>query len=184
MRTICLSVVCASWLLLPFRFSASAQMVASVDRVRIEGRLTSESDHKDLKGTSADTVTQKKSLTIQLSGQARSPETRKVKWTAYGRNVANNDLVVLDSAEVKLALDQHGTQTITTKTFTSTYTPEHAVTEKRGGGGNNGGKNKQLPRSRKVEAEGKKYAGYSVQVLDGGKVVGETSDPQGIALKK
>lgn len=187
MRALCLTVVSTLCGLLLSSGLARAQMVASNDRVRVEGRLSTDTDHKDLKGTTEDTITQKKSITIQLSGKARSPETRVVKWTAYGRNLKTNDLTVLDSGKVKLDLNRSGAQVITTKTVSSTYTDDHAVVSKRGGRGKGvggGGGRQKLPRAKKVEASGTKFAGYSVQVLDGAQVVGETSDPAGISMKK
>ena len=175
--------VSALWLFLASIAPAEAQMVASNDRVRVEVRASSDTDHKDLKNTTADTVTQNKTLTIQLSGKARPSETRVVKWKAYGRNLKSKDLMELASGEEKLALDPSGMQTITTKNISTTYTPEHAVVT-RGKGGKGGNRNQKAPRAKNVEAEGKKYAGYSVQVMDGKTVVGEASDPVGIGAKK
>jgi hypothetical protein len=66
-------------LLLQFTGTAAvAQMVASNDRVRIEAKLTTDTDRKDLDGTTTDTVTQKKSIIIKLTGKAKTPETRVV----------------------------------------------------------------------------------------------------------
>ena len=170
-------------LLLSAGTSAIAQMVASNDRVRVEVRASSDTDHKDLKNTTADTITQNKTLTIELSGKARQPETRVIKWIAYGRSMKGNSITELDSGETKLALDPSGKQTVTTKTFSTTYTPEHSVVQRgKGGRGGKGGKGK--PRAKEVEAEGKKFAGYAVKVLDGKTVVGEASDPVGIDAKK
>ena len=162
--------------------AAEAQMVASNDRVRIEAKLTTDTDRKDLGGTTTDTVTQKKSIIIKLTGKPKSPETRVVKWTAYGRDVKEKDVKVLESAELPLALDKGGIQTVETKTFSSTYTPEHSKGKggKGGGGKGSGGKSG----GKKVEAEGTKFAGYSIQVMEGTHVVGEASDPVGIGAKK
>ncbi len=162
---------------------ANAQMVASNDRVRIEVRALSDTDHKDLKNTTTDTITQNKTLNIELSGKARQPETRVVKWTAYARSMKSNSIMELESGETKLALDPSGKQMITTKAISTTYTPEHAVVE-RGKGGRGGNRGRNQPRAKEVEAEGKKFAGYAVKVLDGKTVVGETSDPMGIGAKK
>ena len=161
---------------------APAQMVASNDRVRVEVRASTDTDHKDLKKTTADTITQNKTLTIELSGKARPSETRVVKWTAYGRYMKNNSIMEIESGDVKLALDASGKQTITTKTISTTYTPEHSVVQ-RGKGGRGGNRGRNQPRAKEVEADGKKYAGYMVKVLDGKTVVGEASDPVGIGTK-
>jgi hypothetical protein len=94
--------------------------------------------------------------------------------------VKDKDVKVLESAELPLALDKGGTQTVETKTFSSTYTPEHSKGKGgkggKGGGGKGGGN--------KVEAEGTKFAGYAIEVKDGSQVVGEASDPVGIGAKK
>ena len=64
--------------------SASGQIVTGNELVRVEVRVASDQDRKDLKSTSADTITQHKTLTIALSGKPKTPETRTGKWTAYG----------------------------------------------------------------------------------------------------
>ena len=141
------------------------------DRVRIEVRVQSDSDRKDLKGTTADTVTQNKILNITISGKAKSPETRTGKWTAYGRTMKGKDITVLDSGEFKIDLAS-GPQRIESKRITTTSTPEHSVVS--------GSGRSSRSRVKKVEGEGTKYIGYSVVVKDGATVVGETADPTGI----
>jgi hypothetical protein len=162
---------------------AQAQMIPANDRVRVEVRVMTDSDRKDLAKTTVDTVIQQKTLTISLSGKARERETRVVRWTAYGRDLKNDKVHSIASGEFKLALDAQGKQTGGSREIKTTYTPEHSVVNKKNKGP---GQNKQnaLPKTKKVEAEGNKFIGYTVQVLDGGKVVGEASDPAGIATAK
>lgn len=171
------------WLLPLLAIAAThAQMIPANDRVRIEVRVSGDNDHKDLARTTTSQITQEKSLAISLSGKARERETRIVRWTAYGRNIRNNNLHPIASGEFKLALDPQGKQTTTSRTVKTTYTPEHAVVTRDNNRGplNNNKRNNQ-PRTKNVPAQGTKYVGYSVQVLDGAKVVGEASDPVGIA---
>ena len=130
---------------------ARAAVVTGNDLVRIEVRVQSDQDRKDLAKTTTDTVTQHKTLLITLSGKAKSPETRTGKWTAYGRSLKGNDITVLQSGEFKVSLAD-GVQHIGTRT-----------------------------KGKKVDATGTKYVGYSVVVKDGEKVVGEAAEPMGIA---
>lgn len=162
----------------------AAEMVSSNDRVNIDVKIDASSDHKDLPKTNTDTVTQHRTLDIALTGKARSNEARVVKWTVFGKNLKNNNIRVLGSGEIKLAFDAQGSAKVQSKEVTCTYTPEHSVVENNRGRGlnNRNGNNNTLPRAKRVEAEGEKYLGYSVQVLDGARVVGEASDPIGIKI--
>jgi hypothetical protein len=166
--------------------TVQAQMIPANDRVRVEVRVATDSDRKDLANTTANQVTQEKTLAISLSGKSRERETRVVRWTAYGRNLKSNNLHPLATGEFKLALDPQGKQTATSKEVKTTYTPEHAVVtrDNRRSRLNNNDNRNSVPRTKNVPAEGNKYVGYSVQVLDGAKVVGEASDPVGIASSK
>ncbi len=160
-----------------FSLASHAQMLPMNERVRVEVRVATESELKDIAKTTADRVTQKRTLNITLSGKPKSPETRVIKWTAYGRDLRNDQTRPIGSGEIKLAL-VNGTQTVESEPTTTTHTPDHAVTPKAGGG------KRPNARARHVEATGTKFIGYSVQVMDGTKVVGELSDPVGIARPK
>ena len=170
----------AALIALALPLTTKAQIVPPNDRVRVEVRTASESDRKDIKGTSAATVTQYKTLTILLSGKPKAPETRVIKWTAYGRDAKDRDVSVIESGEIKLDLAANGQQTAESKRVVATHTPEHSAGSKSGSGGGGGGSKG----SKKVEASGVKFAGYSVQVLDGTTVVGEAADPIGIGKPK
>jgi hypothetical protein len=161
-------VVAAVAALMPF----VAVGQTSSDLVRVEVRVQSEQDRKSIKGTTTDEVTQNKSLFITINGKAKSPETRTGTWIAYGRDLKGkaSDVEVLEQGEFKIDLSA-GPQKIESKKISTTYTPEHSGGEGKKGKGN------------KVEAEGKKYAGYVVTVKDGEKVVGQMSDPPGLQNK-
>jgi len=160
----------------------SAQMVSGNDLVRIEVRVASEQDRKDIKSSSADTVTQHKTLNIALSGKLKSPETRTGKWTAYGHSAKGHDYTVLESGEFTIDLSVQGRQAIESKKVTTTYTPEHSVVS-RGRSGGSGGTGRSTSKAKKVEAVGTKFAGYGVVIKDGGKVVGEIFDPAGLKVE-
>lgn len=152
-----------------------AKAQTSNDMVRIEVRVQSEQDRKDIKGSSADTVTQKKSLFIALSGKPKSPETRKGKWTVYGRDMkGGRDIAVLESGEFNIDLPASGQQKVESKVVSLTYTPEHSVVSRSGSG------SRSRTTAKKAPGEGNKYAGYGVVIKDGDKVVGEMFDPMGL----
>lgn len=165
-------------LALALPFTANAQMVSSNERVRVAVSINSANKTKDIKGASVDTVTQNKTLNIVLSGKPKSPENRVIKWAAYGRDLKGRTLSTIESGSIPVAL-VNGAQKAESKGISTTYTPEHSVASKSSGrsGGSSRGR---APTAKKVAAEGIKFVGYSVQVLDGGRVVGESSDPVGI----
>lgn len=68
------------------------------DRVHIDVRVAADQDRKDIKGSSADTVTQNKTLEITITGKPKNPETRTGKWTVYGRSVSGHDLTAVVQA--------------------------------------------------------------------------------------
>ncbi len=152
-----------------------AQGVSGNDYVRIEVRVESDQHRKDIAKTTADTVTQFKTLNIALNGKARSSETRTGKWTAYGRSLKGSDITALESGEFKVDLAS-GSQKIESKKVSTTYTPEHAtVSTSRG---RSGGTSRTT--AKKVAAEDTKFIGFGVVVKDGEKIVGEYYDPPGL----
>ena len=164
--------------------SGFGQMVASNDRVRVEVRAETDTDRKDLKGTTSDTITQNKSLVIRITGKAASPEKRVVKWTVFGVNVGTNRVTTLDSGQFPLSLDARGEQTMESKRVSTTYTPDHSVVSRnKSKGRNNRGSNRSTVKTTRVDAKGTKYLGYAVKVMDGTSVVGEISVPPGIAAR-
>ena len=163
----------ASLLLAPLSPTAHGQVLTGNDYVRVEVRVQTGQERKEGKGNAADTVTQQKTLHITLSGKARTPETRKGTWQAYGRDVKDNAIVPLKSGTFDVDFSK-GAQKVESAQITTTYTPEHSSGSGSGkGGGSKGG-------SKKVPAEGKKFAGYGVTVKEGEKVVGEFFDPAGL----
>lgn len=159
-------------LTLPLGVSAQ---VPSNDAVRVEVRVLTESDHKDIKNATADTITQGKTLQIAISGKAKEPETRSGKWTIYGRDLKDNGLVVLQSGDFKVELVR-GAQSVSSAKITTTYTPKHTIATQSRGTARGG----RVAPPKKVEATGTKYAGYSVVISDGDKVAGAAFDPSGI----
>lgn len=169
---------CAALAFLVACGSASGQTVSGNDLVRIEVRVQSDQDRKDIAKSSADTVTQHKTFNIVLSGKAKSPEARTGKWTAYGRSLKGSDLTVLESGEFKVDLTS-ASQKIESKVST-TYTPEHATvsTTRSRSTGTSGGTSRTT--AKKVAATGTKFVGFGVVVKDGERIVGEYFDPAGL----
>lgn len=154
-------------------FAPLASAQTANDLVRVEVRVQTDQERKDIKSTTVDTVTQHKSLFITISGKAKAPETRTGKWIAYGRDLKGRALDVLESGEFKVDLAS-GPQKIESKKVSTTYTPDHAVVS------TSGSSRSRRTTAKKVAAEGKKFAGYVVTVKDGDKIVGQWADPPGL----
>jgi len=154
-----------------------AQLVTGNELIRIEARTISEQDRKDLVNTTADTITQRKSLQITLAGKAKDPENRTGKWIAYGHSSKGHDVSVLETGEFKLDLaNPLRRQTVESKVITTTYTPEHSVVTRT----SSSRSRRSTTRATKVEASGTKFAGFAVIIKDGNKIVGEFYDPSGL----
>ena len=158
---------------------ATAQVVTGNELVRIEVRVASDQDRKDLAKTTADAVTQHRTLAIALSGKAKTPETRTGKWIAYGRSLKGNDIEVLDSGEFKVDLAS-GVQKIESKKINADYTPAHTTVSTTRGRSTGGKSGTSRTTAKKVSATGTKFIGFSVVVKDGDKIVGEHFDPAGL----
>jgi hypothetical protein len=162
---------------------AAAQIITGNDLVRIEVRVQTDQDRQSAKGKRVDTVTQTKTLNILLSGKARTPETRKGTWQAYARDAKDNSLVAIDSGTFDIDFSK-GPQKVESAPINTTYTPEHSASSGKGNnkGGNTGGNKGGNKGStmKKAPAQGKKFAGYGITVMDGEKIVGQHFDPAGL----
>jgi hypothetical protein len=146
------------------------------ERVRVEVRLDADKDQKDLKRTTVDKVVQHTTLQISLSGKSKEKEDRIIHWTAYGRDEKDNDVRVVKSGNIPLALNAKGLQSAASEVIATTYVPDHGVVRKpnRKGGG----------RAHEVEGTGTKFVGYRVEILDGKTVVGEAGEkPENLGKK-
>lgn len=172
MKSTCLLIAAGALLCAPAR----GQLVTGNELVRIEVRVTTEQDRKDLANTTTDSVTQHKTLNIALSGKPKSPETRTGTWIAYGHSAKGHDVTVLQSGEFKVDLAERGRQGIQSNKITTTYTPEHSTVTR----STSSRSRSSSTRAKKVEATGTKFAGYGVVIKDGAKVVSEYYDPAGV----
>lgn len=153
-------------------------MIPVNDRVSIDVRIDGDEVRSPLPKTNTDRVKQEVVLHITVRGKPKNPETRVIKWTAYGRDLLTNALTELDSGETKLKLAEFNSQTVSSDRISAMSAAEHFQFPKKKKKGGNPEKPK------KVEASGVKYIGYSVRVLNGDAVVGEVSDPMGIGNKE
>ena len=149
-----------------------AQAPPGGDRVRVQVTVQTETERKNLKGTHTDQLTEHKTLAIRLTGKVQNPETRVVRWTVYGKDLQSKKITALGTEDAPLAIGPEGTQSMTSKRISTTFTPDHILSH---------GKNRE---GGKIGAEGVKYLGYGVQVLSGEKTVGEASDPPGVDKRK
>ena len=158
-----------------FLTPAQGEIIPASELVRIDVRVQSDQDRKDIAKTTTDTVTQHKTLNITLSGKAKSPETRTGKWTVYARDLKGKDITALESSDFKVDFSG-GAQTVESKKVSTTYTPEHSTvssSRSRSGGSSRSS-------TKKTPGTGAKYIGFGVVVTDGGKTVGEYFDPAGL----
>jgi hypothetical protein len=161
--------------------SPLANAQSGADAIRVEVHQKQSSERKEIKGSMAAEKTETVTLEIGLSGKAKDPETRVVKWAIFGKETHGNDIKVLEAGEDKVSLDAHGQQKLEDKSATTTSTPDHTMAQQKGGKGGAGAKGGKSPKLQKVEGTGAKFAGWGVQVKDGDKVVGE--EFSGLSLK-
>ena len=131
------------------------------DLVHVDADLTS--DHKDLKSGPAEIIDYK--LKLRLTNHLKEPTGPiQIRITFHNRDLVKRSKGVEKTINLKADIKGRGTYEITSDVVTFTYTPEHGqpVKSRRG-----------TARSKRVPASGRRYAGYSVQILQGDKVIGE-----------
>lgn len=141
-------------------FAGAAPAVVQ-DLVHVDADLTS--DHKDPKSGPAEIIDYK--LKLRLTNHLKEPTgPLVVRITFHNRDLAKRTNGVEKTINLNAAIESRGTYEVASDTVTFTYTPEHGqpVKSRRG-----------TARSKRVPASGKRYAGYSVQVLQNGRIIGE-----------
>lgn len=142
-------------------FVSSAAPATVQDLVHVDADLTS--DHKDPKSGPAEIIDYK--LKLRLTNHLKEPTgPLVVRITFHNRDLANRTNGVQKTINLNADIKGRGTHEMTSDAVTFTYTPEHgqSVKSRRG-----------TYRSKRVPASGKRYAGYSVQVLQNGRIIGE-----------
>jgi hypothetical protein len=148
--------------------------------VQVAARLVSKQERKDLANTSADKITQTRSLVIEIRGKSKPTETRSGKWVIYGKDLVSNRVKPVESGEIRIDLSS-GRQIVETKDASLTYTPEHTtVTNSKTKNRSGDRKSKSQPVAKREAASGVRYYGYSVEIKDGSRIVGTASDPAGV----
>lgn len=145
----------------------SAPAQGATSPVRIEVKVTGGPRFDRIRGSNAMTTRDTKRLEILLSSVSQAPPAGvTARWSIYGRSVTGNTLRVLGSGTSPVTVRAGQTQTLLSDPITATSTPAHGVVTGRGRRG-------RLPPTKAVAAEGVRYAGYGVQVLQAGAVVAE-----------
>jgi hypothetical protein len=137
----------------------SSLQAQSTHSVRVSATL--KSDHDDPKGSITEVV--KKHLEIEVSGSNAVQGDVKITYTFFADDLAVRKVVVVKSDDIKTTLVAGKRTPLKSPVVTFSFTPEHSV--KSGSG--------KRARYNRVNATGKRYHGWSVQVYSGDRLVGE-----------
>ena len=127
--------------------------------VRISAKVKSE--HGDHKSSNAEIL--KKHLEIELTGSSALQGEVKVISTFFADDLGADRVVPLKTKEIKAEVGKSRSTRITSSVVTFSYTRKHS--ERSGTG--------RRARFKSVEATGKRYHGWGVQVFSGNELVGE-----------
>ena len=131
----------------------------STNSVRVSAILKTE--HDDPKGSIAEVV--KKHLEIEVSGSSSVQGEVKVTCTFFADDLTTKKLTTMKSDNIKATLVAGMRTSLKSPVVTFSFTPEHSV--KSGSG--------RRAKYKRVDATGKRYHGWAVQVYGGDSLVGE-----------
>jgi hypothetical protein len=95
----------------------------------------------------------------------------KVKWTFFGFDLKDDEVVVAEAGTLKCSLPPNGDTTLSSKPVEFNFTRAHA--QKTAGKPGKSGAANQAGKAKQVPASGARYAGWAVQVYQADGVVGE-----------
>ena len=158
----------AFFLALVFVSAAALASGAEISPISLRVEQVSKDQHNNF------THKQEKSLKVALTNSsAQDLNAVKIKYFYFARNVKTRDVIVSAKGEVSADVKSHATATFETPGVTMSYTEEHTegnpFANKNGNNKTNGG----MAKTKKVEASGKRFDGYGVQVFNGGALAGE-----------
>lgn len=152
------TLILASWLVIAGTLSAAAQ---SSNLVTVDVDVNTE--HNDPKDSITEVVN--KTLGIRLSGAPSITGELRVVSVLYARDLKARETVVEKRTESKATLDSNHSASLTPPSVTFTSTPS---TSKKTGRG-------RSAKSVRVEATGRHYYGWTVQVFQGDKLLGNAA---------
>lgn len=153
-----------------------AHAVFAATPVSLRVQATGGDSHEDIKGSNESSHHQKKNVEATVSNMGKEPvEGLTVKFYAFGRDQKSDKMVIFHTAENKIA-PAPGKTAMTPFEVATTYTPEHLVSSKTGGGSGKKGRTT----TKKVPGEGIRLIGYGVQVVQGSTVLAEDFQPRGL----
>lgn len=130
------------------------------DKVHVTPELTSE--HRDPKKSATEIV--EKRLKLILSNHSNQEvKNAAIRIVFYATDVKKNTPVIEKTLEKTTSIEAGGQAKIIIDPVTFQYTPEHGSPVKAG---------QRRAVSKKIPASGHRYAGYSVQIVENGKIVG------------
>jgi len=137
---------------------------SALDKVNIAVQVRTVGKTVDTDPGRADSQTRLLEITVTNRTRETLPDL-VVKWTFFGEDLKEEDIVVAESGEEKARLQPGRSENLKTRETTFHYS--RAGVQKRKGKGKRGGKAKKVP------ASGTRYAGWGVRVYQKGALVGE-----------
>lgn len=164
-----LAALVLSWICQP------ARAQPSVPHITVTVSVKSTNAFKDIPGSGAKSKEQTRNLLVSLDN--RDPQAIQgvsVKWTIYGRKMADNQLIVVKQGTETTHLDALKSGIVKSGEVAIKGTPQHAVTTTK--------RIKGKPRSSSTEqpASGADYYGYAVKVFVGNVQVEESYSQPGL----
>lgn len=148
-------------------FLASANAQHAPDKVHVAAKLSS--DHKDPKKSPKEIVEETMQLTL-INHTSDELNNATLKVIYYARDLEKDITVVQKSLEKHVSFKAREELQLSMPAVMFEFTPTHGVLVK--------GRRGRIS-SKRVPASGQRYSGYAVQILQDGKVIGETfSAPQ------
>jgi hypothetical protein len=143
-----------------------AETSMAPDKVHVTPDLVSE--HRDPEKSPKEVVV--KTLKMTLNNHTNEDiKSATVRVIFYARDLTKDSTIVEKTLEKTVILPARKELSITMDSVTFNYTPDHGSTVK--------GRRGKVT-SKRVPASGHRYAGYSVQLIEAGKVVGWSSSGQ------
>ncbi|MBE2287682.1 MAG: hypothetical protein IAE77_29765 [Prosthecobacter sp.] len=147
--------------------------IAGPQKVQVQVHVESERGSKDSHDAKSPDESRARWLIVRVSNPTPTKlEGLTLQWTLYADDLkrGHDEIIPEKSGSETFSVDPSGHYTdVTTAKVSFEWTPQHSV---RISGG-------RRPKYKRVDESGHRYHGYTVQILQGGEVIGQaTNDPK------